>query len=159
MHSEYVEDDLWELVAPLIPPKPKQRQGGGVWIEDRLVLNAIMYVLLTGIAWKHLPMQLGWGSGVTAWRRLRDWQAAGMWAAIHREVMRRLRANGMIDLHRVIVDSTLVRAKKGATSRGQIPRIVGKQAANSIFLLTPVGFRSWLGSRRPTSRTPSRSRR
>jgi transposase len=158
MHSEYVEDDLWELVAPLIPPKPKQPKGGGTWKDDRLVLNGIIYVLLTGIAWKHLPKRLGWGSGVTAWRRMKDWQEAGVWSGIHREVMRRLRANGMIDLHRVIVDSTLVRAKKGATSRGRTPRIAGKEAANSIFWSTPVGFRSWLGSRRPTSRTRSRSR-
>jgi transposase len=158
MHSEYVEDDLWELVSPLIPPKRKQPKGGGTWKDDRLVLNGIIYVLLTGIAWKHLPKRLGWGSGVTAWRRMKEWQKAGVWAGMHREVMRRLRANGMIDLHRVIVDSTLVRAKKGATSRGQTPRIAGKEAANSIFLLTPVGFRSWLGSRQPTSRTRSRSR-
>ncbi len=158
MHSEYVEDDLWELVAPLIPPKPKQPKGGGSWKDDRLVLNGIIYVLLTGIAWKHLPKRLGWGSGVTAWRRMKAWQEAGVWAGIHREVMRRLRSNGMIDLHRVIVDSTLVRAKKGATSPGQTRRIAEKEAANSIFWSTPVGFRSWLGSRRPTSRTPSRSR-
>ena len=159
MHSEYVDDSLWELVSPLIPPKPDQPKGGTAWIDDRLVLNGIIYVLLTGIAWRHMPRAPGWGSGVTAWRRMRDWQAAGVWSKMHAVVMRRLRANGLIDLHRVILDSTTVRAKKGAKQPVRARRIVGKEAANSIFLLTPVGFHSWLDSPEPTSRTRSRSKR
>jgi transposase len=79
MHSEYVENDLWELVAPLIATKAERTMSGGVWKEDRLVLNAIIYVLLTGIAWKHLLKRLGWGSDVTASRRMRNWQQAGVW--------------------------------------------------------------------------------
>ena len=159
MHTEYVDDSLWELVSPLIPPKPPQPKGGTAWVDDRLVLNGIIYVLLTGIAWRHMPREPGWGSGVTAWRRMRAWQAAGVWSRMHAMVLRRLRANGLIDLHRAILDSTTVRAKKGAKLPVRAQRIVGKAAANSIFLLTPVGFRSWLAYQPPTSRTRSRSKR
>src|SRR5271154_7478252 len=159
MHTEYVDDSLWELVPPLLPPKPAQPKGGTAWINDRLVLNGIIYVLLTGIAWRYMPQGLGWGSGVTAWRRMRSWQEAGVWSRLHSVIMRRLRANGMIDLHRAIVDSTSIRAKKGAKLPGRIRRIVGKEAANSIFLSTPVGFHSWLDFPEPTSRTRSRSKR
>ena len=65
MHNEFVDDDLWRLVSPLIPVPPRQSRGGRPWKSDRQVLNGIIYVLLTGIAWRHLPPELGCGSGVT----------------------------------------------------------------------------------------------
>ena len=59
-------------------------------LSDRAVLNGILYVLRTGTAWELLPAEVGWGSGMTCWRRLRDWQVAGVWARLHRVLLERL---------------------------------------------------------------------
>ena len=151
MRPEFVDDDLWAVISPLIPATAPNKKGGRPWISDREVLNGIIYVLLTGIAWKHLPMELNCGSGTTCWRRLNAWQKANVWSRMHRIILKRLRTSGKLNLYRAIVDSTSVRAVKGGDSRDRTPRIVGKEAANTIFWLTPVGFRSWLGSQEQTS--------
>ena len=67
-----VTDGLWAVVAPLLPRRRAQPKGGRPWMDDRATLNGVLYVLRTGIAWRHLPTELGWGSGVTCWRRLRE---------------------------------------------------------------------------------------
>ena len=157
MRSEFVDDDLWGVLSPLIPATSRKPKGGRPPLSDRAVLNGIIYVLLTGIAWKHLPQELECGSGTTCWRRMQAWKKANVWSRMHRIILARLRASGKLNLYWAIVDSTSVRAVKGGDSRDRIPRIVGKEAANTIFWLTPVGFRSWLGSQEPTSRTSSRS--
>jgi transposase len=159
--SEYVSDELWALVSPLIPKPTQERKGpqGRPRVSDRRALNGIVFVLITGISWRHLPLRLGWGSGVTCWRRLRDWQEAGVWDQMHRLCLARLRATGVLDLHRVILDSTSVRAVKGGKTRGQTPRIAGKEAANNIIWSTPAGFRLWLQSRPQTFPMSSRSKR
>jgi transposase len=73
-----ISDELWAEVEPLIPARPRRRRyAGRNAIDDRLVLNGILHVLHTGIAWEDLPREYGYGSGVTCWRRLRTWQQAG----------------------------------------------------------------------------------
>jgi transposase len=69
------------------------------------VLRAIVFVLFTGIASQHLPRELGC-SPATAHRRLKEWQAAGVFAALHRELLRRLNAAGPIDWSMAMVDGT-----------------------------------------------------
>jgi transposase len=59
-------------------------------VPDRAALAGIMFVLKTGISWNDLPQELGCGSGVTCWRRLRQWQQAGVWQRLHRAVLDRL---------------------------------------------------------------------
>jgi len=56
-------------------------------ISDHLVLNATRHVLHIGVAWEDLPQAYGCGSGVTVWRRLRDWQQAGVWLALHHTLL------------------------------------------------------------------------
>ncbi len=68
-----VRDELWAVAEPLIPPVRTPSRQGQRPVPDRVAFNAIVFVLVTGIAWRHLPRELGC-SGVTAWRRLRDWQ-------------------------------------------------------------------------------------
>src|SRR3954471_17367782 len=80
-----VEDGLWELIEPLLPKQERRfRYPGRRRLDDRLVLQGILFVLHTGIGWEHLPQELGFGSGMTAWRRLREWQEAGVWSRLHR---------------------------------------------------------------------------
>lgn len=111
-----VSDDLWELIEPLIPARPAAINGrtGRPRLDDRLLLQGILFVLTNGIGWTKLPTELGLGSGVTCWRRLREWEAAGVWQQLHRLVLDRLGEQGLLDWSRTAIDSASVRAKKGA---------------------------------------------
>ena len=66
--------------CPSISPDPR---GGRPRLDDRKALTGILFVLKTGIPWEDLPCEMGCGSGMTCWRRLRDWQADGTWVKIH----------------------------------------------------------------------------
>jgi transposase len=112
-HALLLDDGLWEVLEPLLPERPRQRTGRPR-VNDRAAFTAIVFVLLTGVPWRMVPNELGC-SGVTAWRRLRDWQAAGVWERLHRELLRRLNAAGQIDWSRGIVDSSQIRALQGGS--------------------------------------------
>ena len=76
MRDKEVSAALWEKLEPLLPEAPpRSAQGGRPRVDDRRALNGILFVLRTGIGWEHLPQELGYGSGMTCWRRLRAWQA------------------------------------------------------------------------------------
>jgi transposase len=111
---ELVSDELWAVIEPLLPPHPPQPKGGHPWHPDRPALCGIIYVLKTGIQWQMLPLELGCGSGSTCWRRLRDWQEAGVWHALHRALLDKLGEADRIDWSRACADSASVRAKGGA---------------------------------------------
>jgi transposase len=74
--------------------------------------NAVVYVLVTGIAWRHLPPELGC-SPATAHRRLTEWERAGIWQRLHRELVRRLNAAGKLDWSAGVIDGSQVRALEG----------------------------------------------
>lgn len=71
-----VRDDLWGLVEPVLPVREPSAKGGRPRVDDRICFNAIVFVLFTGIAWRHLPREMGC-SPATAHRRLANWQQAG----------------------------------------------------------------------------------
>jgi transposase len=84
MARPLVSDALWELIEPLIPEVPRRhRFPGRRRLDERRVLTGILFVLRTGIPWEYLPQEMGCGSGMTCWRRLREWQEAGV-AAVAR---------------------------------------------------------------------------
>ncbi len=138
-----VPDDLWAVIAPLLPPHPPHHKGGRPWRSDRHALSGIIFVLKTGCAWNALPGALGCGSGSTCWRRLRDWQAAGVWHALHRAILDRLGALGALDWSRVSVDSASLRAKKGAVRWGRARPIAGSRARNGIWPWTGRASHWW----------------
>ncbi len=115
-----VSDELWELVEPLLPKRERRsRCPGRKRLSDRQALSGILFVLYTGTAWMHVPRELGFGSGITCWRRLEEWQRAGVWERLHAVLLTRLRAAGEIEWSRAVVDSSQVQAKKGAPKRGR----------------------------------------
>jgi transposase len=91
-----VRDELWRVVEPLLPARGRDPGGGRPRVDDRVAFGAIVFVLVTGIAWRHLPRELGC-SPATAHRRLQEWQRAGVFTRLHRELLRRLNAAGRID--------------------------------------------------------------
>ena len=125
MAKPLLDDDLWQLIEPLLP-QPKARRfrfPGRKPVDNRKALTGILFVLKTGIAWEDLPQEMGCGSGMTCWRRLRDWQAAGVWQALHELLLAKLRNAEQLDWSRAIVDSSAVRALKGGPKLGRIQQI------------------------------------
>jgi transposase len=112
-----VTDELWEIVEPLLPPEPPKPKGGRPRVDDRAALAGIVFVLKTGIPWEMLPREMGCGSGSTCWRRLRDWQEAGVWRRLHRVLLDRLGESDRIDWSRACLDSASVPAKRGRACR------------------------------------------
>ncbi|UXU85830.1 IS5 family transposase [Burkholderia sp. S-53] len=96
MPAPIIDDELWALIEPLLPPpKPRRkRYPGRLPVSDRAALNGILLVLKTGMRWNHLPTGLGFGSGATCWRRLHDWQQAGVWDKLHGLLLDKLRESG-----------------------------------------------------------------
>ena len=112
MSQPLLSDELWELVEPLLPAPKKRRFRfpGRKRVDPRRSLTGILFVLKTGIQWEDLPREMGCGSGITCWRRLRDWQESGVWERLHRVLLERLREADKIDWSRTVVDSSHVRA-------------------------------------------------
>jgi transposase len=109
-----VPDGLWQRIEPLLPkPVPRDpRRPGRKRIPDRQVLSGILFVLHTGIQWEFLPQELGFGSGMTCWRRLEEWNRAGVWKQLHELLLAELQAAGKLDWSRAVIDSSHVRAAR-----------------------------------------------
>ena len=115
MARPIVSDELWEIVEPLIPKVERRyRYPGRKRIPDRKALTGILYVLKSGIPWEELPQEMDCGSGVTCWRRLKEWQDRGVWQRLHEVLLAKLNAAGEIDWQRAAIDSSHVRAFGGA---------------------------------------------
>src|SRR6187551_2700629 len=133
MAKRIVSDDLWAVVAPLLPPAPPKPKGGRPRVPDRAALTGIIFVLKTGIQWEWLPLEMGCGSGMTCWRRLRDWHAAGIWRQVWLVLLDELGLADEIDWDKAVLDSCSVRALFGGRSRDPIPRIAAKMARSGML--------------------------
>jgi transposase len=109
-------------------------------VSDRAALTGIVFVLRTGIPWEYLPQEMGCGSGMTCWRRLRDWQQAGVWHELHALLLDELAAADQLDWSRASVDSSSVAAplaQKGALKQsGRLQRIAANRARSAILWST-----------------------
>jgi transposase len=105
------------------------------------VLGGIVFMLRADLPWRLLPARgLGAGSLVTCWRRLRDWQAAGVWQQLHAALLDELgRAEG-IDWSRICLDSLSVRAKRGVELTGPNPTDRGKPGSKYHLLVDRRGI-------------------
>lgn len=131
MAKPLLPDELWERIEPLLPEEPPKPKGGRPRVPDRAALTGILFVLKTGTAWEYLPQEMGCGSGMTCWRRLRDWHAAGVWQEVWRLLLDELGEADVIDWSTSAIDSCSVRAVFGGQKLAQIPRIGAKVARNA----------------------------
>jgi transposase len=138
MAAPLVSDELWSLVEPLLPAA--WPRGGRPSLDNRAALTGILFVLKSGIPWEMLPQEMG--CGTTCWRRLRDWQAAGVWQRLHAVLLARLRAADQLDWSRAALDSASVPAKKGAKAPGQARPIAASRAPSAISWSTAAARRS-----------------
>ena len=120
MAIELLPQELWNQVRPLLPPHPPQPQGGRPPVDDRLCLRGLLFILRSGMAYSLLPTEVFGVSGVTCWRRLRDWTRAGVWPQLHRHLLQRLGQRGQIDTRKVVVDSQSVRAVFGGRTPDRV---------------------------------------
>lgn len=129
MSRRKISECLWTELEALIPVfEPSAKGGRRRSVDDRSALNGILFVLHTGIAWEDLPQELGFGSGMTCWRRLRDWQAAGVWERLHVAMLERLREHDQIDWSRASIDGASVSSPRGAKKLARTPQT----GANSV---------------------------
>jgi transposase len=142
MASSLVSDGLWAVIEQLLPVVPPRPKGGRPRISDRAALTGILFVVVTGIPWEMLPQEMGCGSGVTCWRRLRDWSMAGVWDRLHRELLTRLHRTGQLDWSRACMDSASIAAKRGVKRQDLTRQIVDAPARSGTLSLTDRVFRS-----------------
>jgi transposase len=139
-------EEFYEEIKPLLPvEKEPQSQGGRPPIAHWCVLKAIWFVLVTGCRWQDVPLELGC-SGRTAHRRLRAWEALGIWNRLHLHLLTLLRAAGKLDPHTAVVDSVQVRAFGGGEATGPSPVDRRKLGSKHTLLVdghgTPLALRT-----------------
>jgi transposase len=114
MSKPLVPDQLWETIAPLLPQhKARPGKRGRPPVDDRAALTGIIFVLQSGIPWNMLPREMGCGSGVSCWRRLRQWQRRGVWRKLLAAMLQKVDDERGIDWSKVVLDSQSIRAVFG----------------------------------------------
>jgi transposase len=131
MSKPLLPDELWAVIEPLLPAEAPKPKGGRPRVPTRAALTGILFVLRSGIPWEMLPPEMGCGSGVTCWRRLRDWQAAGVWERLHHTLLDRLGPGDTIDWSRASLDSASIPAKRGARRWDRTQSIAANRARNA----------------------------
>ncbi|WP_443033073.1 IS5 family transposase [Streptomyces sp. A1-5] len=136
-----VGDELWSRIEPLLPSSPdgQRRPGRKKALEDRKVLCGILFVLYTGIQWEWLPGELGFGSGMSCWRRLRDWNNAGVWQRLHEVLLDELRATDRLDMSRAVIDSPRTGAQ-GRPKTGRSPVDRGRPGSKHHVICDATGI-------------------
>jgi transposase len=107
---------LWAKLEPILVDPPRRfRYPGRARYAPRQCLEGILFVLYTDTPWLQIPFrELGLPSGETCRRRLEEWEAQGLFGLALLVLQEELAEANRLDWSRVIVDASLVEAKKGA---------------------------------------------
>lgn len=110
---QFLTDEQWAILSPLIPPPKRCTDGRGRPIEhdDRAVMNGVLWILRTGGAWCDLPD--AYPSYSTCFRRFSQWVKDGTLRRLLEALAQDLEMRGDIDLSEYFIDGTFVVAKKG----------------------------------------------
>ena len=111
---EDIPDALWRRIAPLIPPEKPKPYGGRPRVDDRRIMAGILFRLRTGCQWQALPKDFG--SGPTCHRRFQQWEKAGVFVRIYRELVRYYDDRRGIQWAWTSLDSATVKAPKGGAT-------------------------------------------
>ena len=109
MNRELLNDVQWERIAPLLPGKPGDPGRSGE--DNRLFVEAVLWLVRTGAPWRDLPAHFGkWGS---VWKRFRRWAQKGVFERVFNEL------SGDPDFEYALIDGTIVKVHRhGAGARG-----------------------------------------
>jgi transposase len=102
----------WQKIAPLLPKSRQNRKRGRPWIENRRVLEGILWILRSGARWQDLPEKYPHPS--TFWRRLRDWEEQGVWLKVWRAFLSELNERQQLQWSESFLGGSFAPAKKGA---------------------------------------------
>ncbi|MFT7721390.1 MAG: IS5 family transposase [Roseateles sp.] len=131
---------LFKKIEPLLPVFVPSVKGGRPRVSDEMALNGILFVLRTGIPWEELPQELGFGSGMTCWRRLRQWQDAGVWHQLHMLLLAELRSAGRLDFSRASLDGASGAQPPGGSHTGPNPTDRGKLGSKRHIITDRQGI-------------------
>ena len=117
-------DAQWEKIAPLLPEPKRSGEGGRPSAGNRSCLEGILWVLRSGARWKDLPRGTPqhFPSATTCWRRLRDWERAGLWLKVWRTLLGELDGRGRLDWEEAFADGSFAPAKKGGRASARPAR-------------------------------------
>ncbi|WP_435848188.1 IS5 family transposase [Streptomyces decoyicus] len=134
-----VDDELWAVIEPLLPKVERRaRHPGRKRYPDRLVFQGILFVLHTGDR-EHLPQELGFGSGMTCWRRLAEWTEAGVWPRLHEALLTKRRSVDALDFSRAAVEGSHPGAKRGSKA-GRSPVDRGRTGSKHHLITDATGI-------------------
>lgn len=120
MRRHEMSDKVWAAIKPHLPP----RKAGAQRLDDRMVINAILWKMATGAPWRDLPER--YGCWQTIYTRFRRWTQAGVWDRLFAAIQAEADAKGQIDWQVHYVDGTVIRAHQhSAGAKG------GTQQANA----------------------------
>jgi transposase len=106
-------------LEPLLQDPPRRRDHPGRRrYPPRACLEGILFLLYNGGRYADLPRGLGLPSGETCRRRLHEWIKNGVWERAFNQLVAELHRAGKLDWSRLVVDASIVDAKKGATWSG-----------------------------------------
>ena len=142
MPRPMIDDELWSEIEVLLPKKRRRkRHTGRKPLCNRKVLTGVLFVLQSGIPWGMLPQEMGCGSGMTCWRRLKKWQEFGVWDRLHRVLLAKLRGADRLDFVRAIADSSSIRAVGAGKKLDRTQPIAVVRAASTTSSRTRKAFR------------------